>query len=131
MPTVLLIDGALDQLDLYEMALQEVGYVTLGARCGALGYAVAVTEAPDVIIAEAGLPDVDGWELCGWLRANPLTTAIPVIILTACHDYDIPLRGLDANISELLYKPCSRDRLHSAIKMVLGHEGRRELQNQW
>ena len=85
---------------------------------------------PDVIIAETGLPDVDRWELCGWLKTNQLTTAIPVISLTARHGYDIPLRALDANISELLCKPCSPDRLQSAIKKVLGHNERRELQNQ-
>ena len=125
MPTVLLIDDALDQLDLYEMALQDAGYATLAATRGGVGYNVAVTDAPDVIIAELGLPDVDGWELCAWLKANPITTAIPMIILTARNDYEIPLRALNANVSDLLSKPCSVDRLTAAIEGALGDNGRR------
>ena len=118
--TVLIIEDVLLQLDMYELALHDVGYNVLRATRGHTGYDVAVTEKPDVIILDLMLPDVDGWVVCAWLKANPITAAIPVIVLTARDDYDIPLRALHANVADLFHKPCPVDRLSAAIDKALG-----------
>ena len=117
--TVLIIEDVPLQLDMYEMALHDLGYSVLRATRGHTGYDVAVTEQPDVIITDLALPDVDGWVVCAWLKANPITTAIPVIILTARDDYDIPIRAQHANVAALLHKPCPADRLKAAIDGAL------------
>jgi DNA-binding response OmpR family regulator len=121
---VLLVDDALDELDMYQMALEDAGYTIVPATRGHTGYGAAVNEQPDVIVLDLMLPDVDGWIVCAWLKANPTTATIPVIILTARNDYDIPLRALHANVYDLLHKPCSVDRLVAAIEGALGHRGR-------
>ena len=77
-----------------------------------------------MIITDLALPDVDGWVVCAWLKANPTTTAIPVIVLTARDDNDIPLRALHANVAALLHKPCPVDRLKAAIEGDLRERGR-------
>jgi DNA-binding response OmpR family regulator len=118
--TVLIIEDVLLQLDMYELALQDIGYDVLRATRGHTGYDVAATEKPDVIILDLMLPDVDGWVVCAWLKANPVTAAIPVIVLTARDDYDIPLRAMHANVAALFHKPCSIDRLAAAIDKALG-----------
>jgi DNA-binding response OmpR family regulator len=117
--TVLVIEDVIDQLDMYDMALQDQGFAVLRATRGRTGYDVAVAEKPDVIIADLALPDVDGWVVCAWLKANSATTAIPIIILTARDDYDIPLRAANAKVAAVLHKPCSIDRLTAAIDEAL------------
>ena len=114
--TVLLIDDAQDLLDLYGLALEDAGYSVLRASRGHVGYHAAVAEHPDVIILELMLPDVDGWVVCAWLKANPGTANIPVIVLTGRNDYDTPLSVLNANVTELLHKPCSVGRLANLLK---------------
>jgi len=116
---ILIIEDVALQLDMYEMVLRDLGYAVLRATRGHAGYHVAVTEKPDVIITDLALPDVDGWVVCAWLKANPTTNAIPVIVLTARDDYDIPLRALHANVAVLLRKPCPPDRLEAAIQGAL------------
>jgi DNA-binding response OmpR family regulator len=118
--TVLIIEDVLLQLDMYELALHDVGYDVLRATRGHTGYDVAITEKPDVIILDLMLPDVEGWVVCAWLKANPITAAIPIIVLTARDDYDIPLRALHANVADLFHKPCPIDRLAAAIEKALG-----------
>jgi DNA-binding response OmpR family regulator len=118
--TVLIIEDVLLQLDMYEMALHDAGYTVLRATRGRTGYDVAVAEQPDVIITDLALPDVDGWVVCAWLKANPTTAAIPIIVLTAREDHDIPLRAANANVSAYLHKPCPMPQLTAAIEEALG-----------
>jgi len=54
----------------------------LAAASGGEGLRVALTATPDVILLDAELPDLDGFEVCRRLRVDPLTEAIPVIVLT-------------------------------------------------
>jgi DNA-binding response OmpR family regulator len=118
--TVLVIEDVLLQLDMYEMALHDAGYTVLRATRGRTGYDVAVAEKPDVIITDLALPDVDGWVVCAWLKANPATAAIPIIVLTAREDHDIPRRAANTNVSAYLHKPCPMPQLTAAIEKALG-----------
>ena len=120
--TVLIIEDVLLQLDMYEMALHDAGYTVLRATRGRTGYDLAVAERPDVIITDLVLPDVDGWVVCAWLKANPATAAIPIIVLTAREDHDIPLRAANANVSAYLHKPSSVPQLTAAIEEALGRQ---------
>ncbi len=54
----------------------------LAAASGGEGLRVAMAAPPDVILLDAELPDMDGFEVCRRLRVDPLTEAIPVIVLT-------------------------------------------------
>jgi len=66
---ILIIEDVVLQLDMYEMALTDLGYSVLRATRGHIGYDVSVKEKPDVIITDLALPDVDGWVVCAWLTA--------------------------------------------------------------
>jgi uncharacterized protein (TIGR02266 family) len=63
----------------------------LAAASGGEGLRVALNALPDVILLDAELPDLDGVDVCRRLRADPLTEAIPVILLVS---------GTDARLSE-------------------------------
>jgi DNA-binding response OmpR family regulator len=65
------------------LALQYFGYDTIEAFSGMQGIQAAGTETPHVILLDIMMPGMDGWEVLAWLKENPGTAAIPVIIFTA------------------------------------------------
>ena len=72
---------------------------------------------PDAILLDIYLPDESGWEVLEELKANPLTSDIPVVIIS---DADERERGLQAGAAEYVVKPVSRMQLRAAMMLVLG-----------
>jgi CheY-like chemotaxis protein len=120
---VLIVEDVPLQLDIYETALRDAGYAVLRATGGRIGYAVAVTERPDVIVADLDLPDIDGSVMCAWLAANPATAAIPVIILTASDEHAVLLRAPTANVVARLHKSCPIMVVTDAIEKAVRTSG--------
>jgi CheY-like chemotaxis protein len=116
--TVLLVDDILDQLDMYEMAL-EGRYRVLRASRGREAFDLAVREQPDIIVLDVVLPDVNGVMLCQWLKASSPTASIPVMLLTAHGSALIEEHGLESGAAVVLEKPCPADKLIAAIERVL------------
>lgn len=120
MPTVLLIEGVKLWEGKYEMGLRDAGYTVRRATHGHAGYELAVSQRPDVIVTDLMLPDVDGWTVCAMLRANPATAAIPLVILTARNDHDIPATADITNVAAFLHKPYPIAQAIAAIDEALG-----------
>jgi uncharacterized protein (TIGR02266 family) len=91
----------------------------LTAASGGEGLRVALTVPPDVILLDAELPDLDGFEMCRRLRVDPLTEAIPVIVLTG--NSQAPWHQNIAETSAVASVPVGIDpaRLLNMIRMVL------------
>jgi two-component system, cell cycle response regulator DivK len=119
MPTILLVeDNALNR-DMLSRRLTRRGYSVITAHDGAQGHAMACTQAPDLILMDIALPDMDGWQITRLLKSNVATRDIPIIALTAhalltdrekareagCDDYDtkpVDLARLLRKIENLL-----------------------------
>ena len=121
LPHVLLIDDSLDQLDLYEWALSG-RYEVCGTSDGMAGVTIAATQQPDVVIVDLSMPIMDGWEVCWHLKKNPVTAAIPIIIMTAHDGTDIKQKAMEAGAADLLHKPCNADQLRDRVSAVLQHQ---------
>src|SRR6266700_4967792 len=80
---VLLVDDDAVARDGYSAYLTGCGYNVLTAATGYEALRLAVGRAPDVVVVDLGLPDIDGWEVSRRLKAAPQTTAVPIIALTA------------------------------------------------
>lgn len=91
----------------------------LTAASGGDGLRVALTAPPDVILLDAELPDLNGFEMCRRLRVDPLTEAIPVIVLTG--NSQAPWHQNIAETSAVASVPMGIDpaRLLNMIRMVL------------
>src|SRR6185295_19856455 len=76
--TVLVIDADREVLGRYRHALEPEGFRVIAAHDGASGRQRAIDEKPDLILLDALLPDVDGFELTSELRHDPATATIPV-----------------------------------------------------
>src|SRR6266567_1327872 len=80
---VLFVDDDSATRDGYTTHLVKLGYDVMPAATGGETLAFASSWAPDVIVLDLGLPDIDGWEVARQLRAAPRTVSIPIIALTA------------------------------------------------
>ena len=111
---VLLVDDDPDMLRMYRMALERTAEViTESSPDRALEQAKRA--APDVIVLDLAMPGVDGWQLCGVLRNDVITSGVPVLVLTGHDDVDVPARAIRAGVRAVLTKPCPIDRFRLAI----------------
>jgi PAS domain S-box-containing protein len=103
---VLYVEDNLSNLRLLERLLnRRGGHELLTAMQGRLGFDLACQHRPDLILLDLHLPDVDGEEVLGWLRADPRTQAIPVIVMSADATPGRIRRLLQAGARAYLSKP--------------------------
>jgi two-component system, cell cycle response regulator DivK len=120
---VLLVDDALDNRELYAVFLQQSGYDVSEASYGFEALKrLAEAPPPDLMVTDIVLPDMDGFELCRRMKAQPALQDVPVIAITALPMTDRELaRAREAGSSVLLQKPCLPETLLLEIKALLAH----------
>ena len=97
--------------------LQSHGYLVQWSKDGAAATAAFETAVPDLVLLDAGLPDIDGFTLCRWLREQD--SDLPIVIITA-RDAEIDIVvGLDAGASDYVTKPFSMNVLLARIRAHL------------
>jgi putative two-component system response regulator len=74
---------------------------------------------PDLILLDVNMPDLDGFEVCKRLRADPAPREIPIIMVTALNDRESRLRGLDAGADDFISKPYDRMELRTRVRTIL------------
>ena len=106
-PVVLVVDDTPQNLSLIAGVLRD-HYRVLVANNGERALALAEGEqAPDLILLDVMMPDLDGYEVCRRLKANPATRDVPVIFLTARNEVEDEQLGFDAGAADYVTKPIS------------------------
>ena len=118
-PLVLLAEDFEDARELYRDYLQFSGFDVETANNGREAITRAVELQPDLILMDASMPVLDGWQATRELKANPITRHIPILALTA-HAFDDARRearavGCDGFVS----KPCLPDDLVTKVRAAL------------
>ena len=122
-PRVLVVDDETQVRNLFGRFLRHSGMVVALAPDGVLGLALARTHVPDAIVSDLDMPRMDGVAFCRALRGDPLTRAIPIVIVSG--DGDERLRAaLDAGCDAILHKPCSGRVLIACVEHLLGRAPR-------
>ncbi len=116
---ILIVDDDIDSLKLIGLMLQRQGYEISAASAGGQALAKASAESPDLIILDVMMPDMDGYEVCRRLRADPATQGIPIIMFTAKTLVDDKVTGFEAGADDYLTKPTHPAELASRVKAVL------------
>lgn len=122
-PLILIIEDEAPIRRFLRASLTSQGYRLVEAETGAEGLALAGSHAPDMIILDLGLPDMDGLDVTVRLRE---WSAVPVIILTARGKEQDKIAGLDAGADDYLTKPFSVGELAARIRVALRHSTQRE-----
>jgi two-component system cell cycle response regulator DivK len=104
---VLIIEDNDQNLRLARDMLHHHGFETVAARDGATGLELAASAAPDVILLDIDLPDLDGREVLRRLRADPATAHLPIVAVTAYAMEGDREALLDAGFDDYITKPIS------------------------
>jgi pilus assembly protein CpaE len=116
---ILIVDDDIDSLKLIGLMLQRHGYEVMAASSGTQALQKAGAELPDLIILDIMMPDMDGYDVCRRLRAEPNTQAIPIIMFTAKTLVDDKVAGFEAGADDYLTKPTHPAELASRVKAIL------------
>lgn len=104
-PTILVVDDAPENLLLMQTMLKDQ-YRVKGASHGARALKIAAAAPqPDLILLDVVMPEMDGYEVCRQLKADPQTAHIPIIFITARNDAEDERYGLDLGAADYLTKP--------------------------
>ena len=105
--TVLVVDDTADNLSLISQFLKGT-YKVKAANNGEAALRIACCDPPpDLILLDVTMPDMDGYEVCRRLKADPRTRDIPIIFLTARSSTDDEKFGLDLGAADYISKPFS------------------------
>jgi two-component system, cell cycle response regulator DivK len=122
MPRILYVEDNDDNIYMLRSRLQRQGFEVLIARDGASGVEMARSERPDLILMDLGLPILDGWQAARLLKADSVTSGIPVIALSAHAMSGDRAQALDAGCDEYDVKPVEWSRLLTKIRALLPTE---------
>ncbi len=119
MAKILIVDDEERNRRLLDVFVKADGYATIDAANGETALRLALSENPDLILLDLMMPGMDGFEVTRWLKANPLTSAIPIIIVTALEDVASHRRMLASGADEFINKPVDRWELSMRIAKLL------------
>jgi two-component system response regulator MprA len=114
---LLVVDDDRALRDVLRRALTLAGYDVRLAESGAAALAEVAGSAPDAVVLDVGLPDIDGLEVCRLLRREG--NRIPVLMLTARAAVSDRIDGLDAGADDYLVKPFDVDELKARLRALL------------
>ncbi|MGI0488600.1 CHASE2 domain-containing protein [Pantanalinema rosaneae CENA516] len=119
-PQLLIVDDDANHRSIVATILQGIGCRVLAAIDGNQGLELATVHQPDAILLDLAMPNVDGFELTMLLQADPLTSAIPIIVVSASVFEADRERSLQAGAKAFLPKPLQIDDLFSTLRSLLG-----------
>ena len=126
-PIILVVDDSPENLDVLKSALCE-DYIIRPTIHGTSALKLAkLLPQPDLILLDIMMPEMDGYEVCQQLKANPKTQAIPIIFITAKTQVEDEVKGLEIGGVDYIQKPISppvvkaRVKTHLALKCAQIH----------
>jgi two-component system, OmpR family, phosphate regulon response regulator PhoB len=119
MHTVLVVDDETDILELVAFNLERQQFHVLTADNGITAVQIAREKLPDMIVLDLMLPGMDGFSVYKELRADPRTSSIPVLMLTAKGEVNDRIAGLELGADDYVTKPFSPKELLLRVKALL------------
>jgi PleD family two-component response regulator len=125
-PTILVVDDAAENLMIMESILaKDYSLKLFNETKNAQDYAFA--NPPDLILLDIMMPNIDGFETCRRLKANPKLVDIPVIFITSKNEDEYEEQGFSVGASDFIHKPINapiliaRVKTHLKIKLVMDY----------
>ncbi len=121
---VLLVDDSPESLGFLTTALEQAGVTVLVARSGEAALGIAQRVTPDVVLMDAVMPGLDGFETCRRLKAMAPLAHVPVIFLTGLTETEHIVHALESGGVDYLAKPINVDELRARIRVHLANARR-------
>jgi two-component system sensor histidine kinase/response regulator len=123
---ILIVDDAVDMVELLKKRLRFEGYDTAEAYDGEEGLKQVAEYNPDLIILDVMMPKLDGYEVCRRLKSDENTKYIPILMLTAKGEVEDKVKGLDIGANDYLAKPFDYKELSARVRSLVAIKAARE-----
>jgi two-component system, cell cycle response regulator len=118
-PLILVVDDNPDNLEIISTRLRFRGYEVSTAERGEEAIEKVHAEAPDLILLDIMMPDMDGYEVARRIRAERDLPYVPIIVVTARDSTEDKVTGLDAGADDYLTKPINFPELEARVRSML------------
>lgn len=119
---LVIVDDDPGSRDGYRMYLANAGFIVHTLAGGADAVDFVRSAAPDLVVLDLGLPDLDGWEVARRLKYDEQTRRIPIIAFSGRSMQHEQASALRAGCDIYLAKPCPPERLLTTIRKLLSEE---------
>jgi putative two-component system response regulator len=116
---ILAVDDTPASLKLLTDILNAEGYEVRAAINGELALRSAISNPPELVLLDIRMPEMDGFEVCRRLKAQPETSQVPVIFVSALTDTDEKVRGFELGAVDFVTKPYQREELLARVRTHL------------
>ncbi len=116
---ILIVDDVATNRIVMKVKLAAACYSVEQAENGLEALRVARETKPDLILLDIMMPDMSGVDVCRALKADPATSGIPVVLITALSDHDAKMEGLEAGADDFLTKPVEEVTLLARVRSLL------------
>ena len=118
-PVVLVVDDAIDSIHMLNDVLEDAAFTVLVALEGAQALTITQNITPDIILLDAIMPNMDGFETCRRLKQNPDLANVPIIFMTGLSDTEHVVMGLGAGGVDYITKPINAEELVARMRVHL------------
>src|SRR5262245_10387844 len=126
---LLLVDGDPKSLRVLDVSLKKAGFQVVSATNGLEALAAIEAQAPDLIISDTHMAEMDGFELCRRIKHRPEWLKIPFIFLSSRKSIEEKIRGLELGVEDYLSKPIYIKEITTRVRMLLQRAQRERLQS--
>ena len=117
---VLVVEDSESTWTVEDLALTAAGFIPTICTDGAAALREIAAEDFELVVLDLALPEVDGWAVLGRLRAEPRTTNVPVLIVTARDDAETQQKARLAGANSYLTKPFDVGKFRTAVSELVG-----------
>ncbi len=123
---ILVVDDITKNLQVVGTVLRNQGYKVMAAASGAEALKCVRAQLPDLILLDLMMPEMDGLEVCRRLKADPATSQIPVVFLTASNEMEHLVQGFEVGAVDYVTKPFNPPELLARVRTHLELKHARE-----
>ena len=116
---ILVVDDESELVWIIEHSLSRAGFQVVTALTGADALQKMRQQRPDLVILDVMLPDIDGLEVCQWMRADASLRTVPVLFLTVLRELEDEIQALDIGGDDFLSKPFDLRELQARVEALL------------
>lgn len=116
---ILLIDDSMTQLEMLKLQLTKSGFDVKTAKDGSEGYKTVFEVAPDLILSDVMMPNLNGFQLCRLLKNNEMAKEIPIVLLTALDKKIDKFWGNKSGANKFISKTASYEEIEENIKKII------------
>jgi len=116
---VLAVDDSWENLELIQALLSVAGYEVVTASNGEEALVLVEKEFPDLILIDATMPRMNGFEVCTLLKSKEETRLIPVLLVTPVQETEYKITGFEAGVDDFVHRPINSVELLARVRSLV------------